>query len=117
MSKESTQNKIMEAIKLRGDGFQVLNKNGNRINHVRVHCFGDVWPTTGTAKLSSGEWIRKNPDKLVGKLRKIQGKAKDKPENPKEDRLAALEGRVKELEEGMEYLIKNLEEINEAMKI
>jgi len=100
----------MTAIDSSGHDWQILSRDGDRINHVRVVDFGDIWPTTGTAELKGGEWIRKNPDKLIGKLRGKKGKAKEAAAKSKEQRIT-------ELEKAVEVLTRNLEELNESLKI
>lgn len=110
MSKESTQKRIMEAIDISRLNYDILSRDGDRINHVRVLDFGDIWPTTGTAQLNCGDWIRKNPDKVIGKLRKTHGQVKEKPTKTDRERISDLETNVK-------YLMKNLEELNNQLKI
>jgi len=100
----------MKAIKDNDHEYQRLSNSGGWINHVRVEGFGDVWPTTGTAKLNSGEWIKKDPDKLIGKLRGNKAKAKEGDSKSKEQRISCLEKKVREL-------TRNLEEINESLRI
>lgn len=110
MDKKGTQDRIIKAIKDNGHEYKRLSNSGGWINHVRVEGFGDIWPTTGTAQLLTGEWIRKDSDKVVGKLRKVPGKGK-------EGTTKTDEQRITDLEKVVEVLTRNLEEINEAMKI
>jgi len=104
MSKKSNHDKIMTSIKKREEGYKILNKSGARAIHVRVNDFGDVWPSTGTAKLSNGKWIKKSVEEVLTALNYGEIAKPKEDKKPKDSRIQELEERVCWLESDNEKI-------------
>lgn len=104
---------IIEAIKLKGLKYEVLNENGGIPNHIRVSGFGDIWPTSATFKQGS-TITRKNLDLLIQKLGLDKPAVKKEKSNreiiiSQDKRLRLLEERICYLEASISRLIESSE--------
>lgn len=67
MKKTERYKLIKEALNNGGFNFVVLNKSGDRWNHVRVKGFGDIWPGTGTYRIGD-KYYKKDFNGLYQRL-------------------------------------------------
>lgn len=102
--KQDNHDLIMSALKESGRKYRTLNQKEGMAIHVRIYEFGDVWPTSGTMK-KGDTWIKKDPEAVVAALLGVNletGEISKASKITLEERIEALELRVKRLEEKMQ---------------